>query len=85
MVMADFVWDDLGTWNALTQVQPVDDSGNVIVGKMQSLDTTQSVIVSTGPRVATVGLVEIIVVASKDGVLVCPKERAQEVRRLGGR
>ena len=84
MVRADFAWDDLGTWDALARVLPVDDNGNVIVGEVQLLDTTQSVIVSTGPRVATVGLSEMIVVASKDGVLVCPKERAQEVRKLAG-
>ena len=82
MVRADFAWDDLGAWDALARVQPVDDSGNVIVGEVQSIDTTQSVIISAGLRVATIGLSEIIVVASKDGVLVCPKGRAQEVRRL---
>lgn len=82
MVEANFAWDDLGAWDALARVLPVDDSGNVIVGEVQSLDTTQSVIVSTGLRVATVGLSGIIVVASKDGVLVCPRERVQEVRRI---
>jgi mannose-1-phosphate guanylyltransferase len=82
MVAADFGWDDLGAWDALARVLPVDDGGNVIVGEVQSLDTTQSVIVSTGPRVAAVGLSDMIVVASKDGVLICPKGRAQEVRRL---
>jgi mannose-1-phosphate guanylyltransferase len=82
MVGTDFVWDDLGAWDALARVQPTDDDGNVIAGEVQSLDTTQSVVVSTGPRVAIVGLSEIIVVATKDGVLVCPKARAQEVREL---
>ena len=85
MVRADFAWDDLGAWDALARVLPVDVGGNVIVGEAQPLDTTQSVIVSTGPRVATVGLSEMIVVASNDGVLVCPKGRAQEVRRLAGK
>lgn len=82
MVRADFAWDDLGSWDALARVQPVDDGGNVIVGEAQLLDTGRSVVVSTGPRVAVVGLSEIIVVATKDGVLVCPKGRAQEVRGL---
>lgn len=82
MVRADFAWDDLGAWDALARVQPVDEGGNVIVGDVQSLDTTKSIIVSNGPRVAIVGLSEMIVVASKDGVLVCPKGRAQEVRGL---
>lgn len=82
MVRADFAWDDLGAWDALARVLPVDDDGNVIMGEAQSLDTTGSVIVSTGLRVATVGLSEMIVIASKGGVLVCPKGRVQEVRKL---
>jgi len=82
MVEADFGWDDLGAWDAFARVQPADDNGNVITGEVRSLDTTRSIIVSNGPKVATVGLSEIIVVATKDGVLVCPKGRAQEVREL---
>ncbi|HWQ69162.1 MAG TPA: sugar phosphate nucleotidyltransferase [Patescibacteria group bacterium] len=82
MVRGDFIWDDLGSWDALARVQPVDDGGNVIIGDAQLFDANRSVVVSTGPRVAVVGLSEIIVVATKDGVLVCPKGRAQEVRRL---
>lgn len=85
MMRADFTWDDLGAWDALARVLPADDGGNVIVGEAQLLETTRSVIVSTGLRVATVGLSEMIVVASKDGVLVCPRERAQEVRKLAGK
>lgn len=82
MIRADFAWDDLGAWDALARVQPVDDSGNVIVGEAQLVDTAQSVVVSAGPRVAIIGLSDIIVVASNDGVLVCPKGRAQDVRKL---
>lgn len=82
MIRADFAWDDLGTWDALARALPVDSSGNIIVGEAQPIDTTQSVIISAGPRIATVGLSEMIVVASEDGVLVCPKGRAQEVRKL---
>lgn len=80
MVRADFAWDDLGAWDALARAQPTDDDGNVMTGNVQSLDTTRSIIISHGPKVATVGLSEIIVVATKDGVLVCPRGRAQEVR-----
>ncbi|PWB76802.1 MAG: mannose-1-phosphate guanylyltransferase [Candidatus Methylomirabilota bacterium] len=85
MIRADFAWDDLGAWDALARVQPADDSGNVIVGEVELLDTARSVVVSTGPRVAVVGLSEIIVVASDDGVLVCSKGRAQDVRKLSGK
>lgn len=85
MVKADFVWDDLGTWDALARVQATNNDGNVLTGEVQSVDTVRSIIVSDGPKVATVGLSEIIVVATKHGVLVCPKGRAQDVRTLARR
>lgn len=84
MIRADFAWDDLGSWDALARVVPAEENGNVIIGDVQSLDTSGSVIVSTDQRVATLGVSGMIVVASKDGVLVCPKGRSQEVRRLVG-
>lgn len=84
MVQAGFAWDDLGSWDALARVLPAGEGGNVIIGEVRSLDTSGSVIVSTGQPVATIGLSDMIVVASRDGVLVCPKGRSQEVRRLAG-
>ncbi len=84
MIRAEFAWDDLGSWDALARVVPAEENGNVIIGEVQSLDTFGSVIVSTGQRVATLGVSDMIVVASKDGVLVCPKGRSQEVRKLVG-
>jgi mannose-1-phosphate guanylyltransferase len=84
MIRADFAWDDLGSWDALARVVQAGENGNLIIGEVQSLDTFGSVIVSTDQRVATLGVSDMIVVASKDGVLVCPRGRSQEVKRLVG-
>ncbi|MBF8297705.1 MAG: Mannose-1-phosphate guanylyltransferase, partial [candidate division NC10 bacterium] len=84
MIPAEFAWDDLGSWDALARVLPAEEHGNVIIGEVRSLDTSGSVIISTDQRVATLGVSDMIVVASKDGVLVCSKGRSQEVRRLVG-
>jgi len=84
MVRGDFAWDDLGSWDALARVLPARQDGNVIIGEVEPVDTSGSVIISTGQRVATVGLSDMIVVASQDGVLVCPKGRSQEVRQFAG-
>jgi mannose-1-phosphate guanylyltransferase len=84
MIPAEFAWDDLGSWDALARVLPAEEHGNVIIGEVRSLDTSGSVIISTDRRVATLGVSDMIVVASKDGVLVCSKGRSQEVRRLVG-
>jgi mannose-1-phosphate guanylyltransferase len=84
MVPATFAWDDLGSWDALARVLPAREDGNVVLGDVRSLDTSGSVIVSAGRPVATVGVSGMIVVASKDGVLVCPRGRSQEVKRVTG-
>jgi mannose-1-phosphate guanylyltransferase len=84
MVPADFAWDDLGSWDALARVLPHQEGDNVVVGEVRSLDTSGSLIVSADRPVAAVGLSGMIVVASKDGVLVCPMGRSQEVRRVTG-
>ncbi|HZY30215.1 MAG TPA: mannose-1-phosphate guanylyltransferase [Candidatus Methylomirabilis sp.] len=84
MIPADFAWDDLGSWDALARVLPVEENGNVIIGDVRSLDTSGSIIVSTDQRVATLGVSDMIVIASRHGVLVCPRGRSQEVRRLVG-
>ncbi|MGH7370021.1 MAG: mannose-1-phosphate guanylyltransferase [Candidatus Methylomirabilaceae bacterium] len=83
-IPADFTWDDLGSWDALARVLPLQADGNIVVGDVRCLDTSGSVIVSAGRQVATVGVSGMIVVASKDGVLVCPRGRSQEVRRITG-
>jgi len=84
MIPAEFAWDDLGSWDALARVLPSEENGNVIIGEVRSLDTSGSVIISTDRRVATLGVSDMIVVASQHGVLVCRKGRSQEVRRLVG-
>ena len=84
MIPAEFAWDDLGSWDALARVLPAGENGNVIIGEARTLDTSGSVIISTDQRVATLGVSDMIVVASRHGVLVCPKGRSQEVRRLVG-
>ena len=82
MIRADLVWDDLGSWDALARVLPAEEHGNVVVGEGRCLDTSGSVIVSTGQRVAAVGVSDLIVVATQDGVLVCSKGRSDELKRL---
>lgn len=82
MVPARFQWSDLGSWPALAEVAPADADGNVIVGPHAGLDTAGCVIVSEGPPVGTVGVRDLIVVVTARGVLVCPRDRAQEVKAL---
>jgi mannose-1-phosphate guanylyltransferase len=82
VVPLDAGWSDIGSWRAIWEMAEKDRAGNVIVGNSVVLDTTNSLVRSTGRRVAVVGLDSVVVVETEDGVLVIPRERAQEVRGI---
>jgi mannose-1-phosphate guanylyltransferase len=84
VVRADFPWDDVGAWNSLDRTRPHDAQGNVAEGSPVLIDTTNSIVYNAaGPEavaVSVVGMDNVVVVVSADGVLVIPKDRAQDVR-----
>jgi len=78
-------WNDVGSWEALFDVLPVDDQGNVVEGGDHiSLDTTGTMIYTyDNPRtVVTIGAGDLIIVDTGDILLICDRKRAQEVRQV---
>ena len=76
-------WSDLGTWHALWEAEEKDASGNVIKGRALIEDSHNSyVYCDNGSIVAAVGLQGMVVVATKDAVLVAPRSRAEDVSTL---
>lgn len=82
VVPADFGWSDVGTWNALFDLMDADDDGNVVVGDHVGMDTRDSFIYSDGRLITTIGVENLIVVDVGDVVLVCPRDRAQDVKAI---
>ena len=82
MVPGDFLWDDVGAWSSLHRVKNLDAKGNYCSGDIVSIDMENSVIFSDGRLVGAMGLSGVVIIASKDGVLVCDAKRAQEVREV---
>ncbi|GLY21955.1 sugar phosphate nucleotidyltransferase [Micromonospora sp. NBRC 101691] len=87
-VPGDFGWNDVGDFHTLGEVLPADGRGNVVLGgdaKPGVLlhDTDDLVVVAqSGRLVAALGVRDLIVVDTHDAVLVCPRDRAQEVKKL---
>lgn len=79
-VSADIGWQDVGSWDALSKCFEQDEDGNLFYGDVIAIDTENTTIDTDHLLVATVGLNEMIVVCSKNAILVCPKDRAQEVK-----
>ncbi|OPX97419.1 MAG: Alginate biosynthesis protein AlgA [Syntrophorhabdus sp. PtaB.Bin047] len=82
MMPAPFAWDDVGTWTSLLRVLPRDETGNVLRGRTVTLDTDNCVIITDTTPVATLGASNLVIIASKNGILICDASRAQEVRQI---
>ncbi|MBO7166979.1 MAG: mannose-1-phosphate guanylyltransferase [Kiritimatiellae bacterium] len=78
----DFGWDDVGTWTSADKHMQIDGRGNAVRGDVTLLDVSDSVILSDGPCVATLGLKNIVIVATKDSILVASKTRVQDLKSL---
>ncbi len=80
-VPVEFAWSDVGSWPALQEVLPRAEGG-VRLGEILALDSPDSVLVSDGPLVAVIGVPDLVVVATRDAVLVVPKGQAQRVKEI---
>ena len=78
-------WSDVGSWAALRDVAEKDASGNAIWGDVIAIDTSNSLVRSEGPLVVTYGLDNLVVVATKDAVLVSTAEAAHDLKRVVSR
>ncbi len=82
IVPLDAGWCDVGSWSALWNVSPRDDQGNACRGDVMALDTRNSFILAEERLVTTLGVDDLVVVETKDAVLVSTKEKAQEIKSL---
>jgi mannose-1-phosphate guanylyltransferase/mannose-6-phosphate isomerase len=85
MVPLEAGWSDVGSWAALHEASDADDQGNVARGDVISEDTRGSYLHSESRLVAAVGLKDHVVIETKDAVLVAPKDRVQDVKKLVSR
>ena len=78
----DLGWSDLGSWNALSEIQKKDKSGNVLKGDCLDLGSRGTTVVGHSHLIATIGLKDVVVVDTEDAVLVCDKNRTEDVKHL---
>jgi len=82
VVEAAFQWDDVGSWQGLEKWRERDEHGNIVAAEHVGLDTRNCIIMGRGQLIATIGLDDIVIVRTDDAILVCRKERSQEVRDI---
>ena len=82
VVRAAFDWNDVGSWGAMPEIWGCDAAGNAAVGTIIPVETTGAVVYSPDRLVALVGVKDVIVVDSPDALLICARDRAQDVRQV---
>lgn len=76
-------WSDVGSWDALHAISEADEGGNVVRGDVVAIETLNCMVrAESGKRVALVGVSDLIVVADGDDILILPRGRSQDVRKI---
>lgn len=82
MVSVDFCWSDIGSWSALHEKAARDENGTAVLGDVMAIDTKGCYIRSDGPLVGTIGLENLLIVATSDAILIARRDRDQDVKEL---
>jgi mannose-1-phosphate guanylyltransferase len=77
-----FAWDDLGSWPALAKHIEADADGNVLLGDARPIDSAGNIVFSKDRLTALIGVEDLVVVQAPGVTLVCPKERAQDIKAM---
>ncbi|MBI4671798.1 MAG: mannose-1-phosphate guanylyltransferase [Chloroflexi bacterium] len=82
VIPLDAGWSDVGSWTALFGLMTHDSADNAVHGNHIGVNTRSSLIYSDKRLIATIGLENMIVVDTEDALLICPQDRAQDVKKI---
>lgn len=82
VIPAEFGWNDVGSWENMDVIYDEDENGNILVGEQVTIDTKNTISYSKKRLIATVGVENLIIVETDDAILVCDKNRAQDVKLI---
>jgi mannose-1-phosphate guanylyltransferase len=82
VIPVEIGWSDVGSWATLLDIVEGDEHGNVVTGDHLGFDTTRVLVHSQNRLVVTIGLEDLIIVDTDDALLICPKDRAQDVKSV---
>ena len=77
-----FSWSDVGSWEAVYELNPKDDQGNAKVGKVYYESSKNSYVYSPDKFVAIIGIDNLIVINNDDSLLICDRSKAQDVKKV---
>lgn len=84
VVGLDVGWNDLGSWSSLWQSNPKDENQNVIFGDTLAEQSQRNYIYSSSRLVTVLGVEDLIIVETKDAVLIAHQDKSQEIKKVVG-
>jgi len=82
VIPAEIGWSDIGSWAAVYELLAKQPGENVFAGPGQALDASGNFLYSPGKFVAAIGVKDLVVVETPDALLICPRDRAQDVAKV---
>lgn len=82
VIPGEFGWNDVGSWDMMNILHEPDEHGNIMLGDTIVIHTANSTVYSTDKLVAVVGVDNLVIVETPDVIMVCNKERAQDVKMI---
>jgi mannose-1-phosphate guanylyltransferase len=80
--IAEYDWDDVGSWTALPVHLGKDEQGNTLRGPVITLDSARNIVIAGKRTVALCGVSDLVVVETEDAVLVCHRDAVQQIKNL---
>ena len=83
VVPVDIGWNDVGSWTAIHEINVKDENGNVALGAEHlAVDTRGTLVQGNGRLIATIGLEDVVIVDSDDALLVCARDKVQDIKKV---
>ncbi|HAH85979.1 MAG: mannose-1-phosphate guanylyltransferase [Armatimonadota bacterium] len=83
VIPGNFGWNDIGSWKTVAEVAQKDEQGNTVNAQSIRVDTENCLIVGeTGKMIATIGVKDLVVIDTPDALLICNKDRTQDVKKV---
>lgn len=82
VITGDCGWNDVGSWDMMDILHDSDEKGNVCIGDVFIVDTNDTIVYSSSRTVAAVDVENIVIVETPDAVMVCRKDKAQDVKKI---
>lgn len=82
LVKGNFTWSDVGSWEEVYQLSQKDSEGNAVNGNYYNLNSSDSYVYSPDKFIALIGVENLIVIDTKDALLICRRDQAQSVKNI---